>query len=213
MKYKIVIVDDHLLFSNSLKMMINSFEDFEVSHTFDNGKKLKLFFQHDENNEEIDIILLDVNMPVLGGIDTMKWLKENKPNQKVLALSVNDKPETIIKMLQFGAKGYLLKDTTPSVFQSALLEVIQSGFFYTEYVTNIILNKIDGKKEEVILKDKELKFIQHACTKKTYKEIADIMFLSPKTIDGYRDAVFTKLNIKTRVGLVMYAIKNNLVQM
>ena len=121
--------------------------------------------------------------------------------------------ETIIKMLQFGAKGYLLKDTTPSVFQSALLEVIQTGFFYTEYVTNIILNKIDGKKEEVVLKDKELKFIQLACTEKTYKEIGDIMFLSPKTIDGYRDAVFTKLNIKTRVGLVMYAIKNNLVQM
>ena len=75
------------------------------------------------------------------------------------------------------------------------------------------IHKIDGKKEEVVLKDKELKFIQLACTEKTYKEIADILFLSPKTIDGYRDAVFTKLNIKTRVGLVMYAIKNNLVQM
>ena len=92
MKYKIVIVDDHLLFSNSLKMMINTFDDFQVTHTFDNGKKLKLFFQHTIEEEEIDIILLDVNMPVLGGIDTMKWIKENKPNQKVLALSINDKP-------------------------------------------------------------------------------------------------------------------------
>lgn len=213
MKYNIAIVDDHLLFSNSLKLMINSFENFQVVNTFDNGKKLKLFFQHQENTDDIDIILLDVNMPVLGGVDTMRWLKENKPNQKVMALSVNDKPETIIKMLQFGAKGYLLKDTTPSIFQSALLEVINTGFFYTEYVTNIILNKIDNKKVEVIFKEKELRFIQLACTEKTYKEIADIMFLSPKTIDGYRDAVFTKLNIKTRVGLVMYAIKNSLVQM
>lgn len=206
----IIIVDDHLLFSQSLKFLINSFENFKVIESFDNGKE---FISNIDNfNEEsIDLILLDVNMPILDGIETMKWIKEFKPDLKVIALSVNDDEETIIKMIKSGARGYLLKDTSPDVFYEAIKSVIDNGYFFTELVSSLLINRIDNQNINVSFKPKELEFIKYACTEKTYKEIANEMCLSPKTIDGYRENLFAKLEIKTRIGLVLYAIKNKIV--
>lgn len=210
---KVIIIDDHLLFSQSLKFLINSFDEFEVVNSFENGKD---FIDHIKSErlllDEVDIILLDVNMPVLDGLKTMEWLKNNKPEAKVIALSVNDDEETIIKMMTNGAKGYLLKDTSPQIFEEALKTVSDKGFFFTELVSGLLINRLDHKKgDKLELKEKEITFIKHACTEMTYKEIADEMCLSPKTIDGYRENLFTKLEIKTRIGLVLYAIKNKIV--
>ncbi|MBB1193174.1 DNA-binding response regulator [Flavobacterium sp. SOK18b] len=207
---KIIIVDDHLLFSQSLKLLINSFDDFEVVNSFENGKE---FINHLQENPEtiVDLVLLDVNMPILDGLSTIKWIKENQPNLNVIALSVNNDDETIIKMITNGAKGYLLKDTSPKIFQEAIIAVIEKGFYFTELVSSILINRIDRDSKKIILKEKELIFLKLACTEKTYKEIAEEMFLSPKTIDGYREVLFEKLEIKTRIGLVLYAIKNKIV--
>lgn len=205
----IVIVDDHLLFSQSLKFLINSFKNFNVIQNYENGKE----FISNINNfseDEIDLVLLDVNMPILDGLDTMKWIKEFMPNLKVIALSVNDEEETIIKMIKNGARGYLLKDTSPDVFHEAIKSVIDNGYFFTELVSGLLVNRIDNNKNYEF-KPKELEFIKYACTEKTYKEIANEMCLSPKTIDGYRESLFAKLEIKTRIGLVLYAIKNKIV--
>ncbi|TDX10422.1 response regulator transcription factor [Flavobacterium sp. S87F.05.LMB.W.Kidney.N] len=209
-KNKIIIVDDHLLFSQSLELLIKSFGDYDVIQRFENGK---VFIDYLEENTsaEIDLILLDVNMPVLDGLSTMKWLKDNRPDLKVIALSVNDDEEIIIKMITNGAKGYLLKDTSPEIFREAIECVVEKGFYFTELVSGMLINKVNSDNRKINLKEKEIVFIKHACTEMTYKEIASQMCLSPKTIDGYREILFDKLEIKTRIGLVLYAIKHKIV--
>lgn len=209
-KIKIMIVDDHLLFSQSLSFLISTFKEFEVCGSYINGKEFTNAIEA-ENFEKPNIILLDVNMPIMDGIETIKWIKQNHPDLKVLALSVNDDEETIMKMIANGAKGYLLKDTDPKTFKEALLEVHNKGFYYTEIVSGILINKLNQNDNKVILKEREVEFIKLACTEKTYKEIADGMCLSPKTIDGYRENLFQKLELKTRIGLVLYAIKHKIV--
>jgi DNA-binding NarL/FixJ family response regulator len=209
-KSKIIIVDDHLLFSQSLELLIKSFGDYEVIERFENGKVFIDYLQSN-TSAEINLILLDVNMPVLDGLSTMKWLKENRPDLNVIALSVNDDEEIIIKMITNGAKGYLLKDTSPEIFKDAIECVIEKGFYFTELVSGMLLNKVNSDPNKVCLKEKEILFIKHACTEMTYKEIASQMCLSPKTIDGYRESLFDKLELKTRIGLVLYAIKHKIV--
>lgn len=207
-KIKIVIVDDHLLFSQSLSFLINSFKEFVVFGNYNNGKD---FLEGLSKTDEIpDLVLLDVNMPVMDGVETMKRLKEGYPGLRVLALSVNDDEDTIIKMISSGASGYLLKDTHPNVFREALLKVHETGYFYTEMVSGVLINKLEAS-NKASLKERELEFIRLACTEMTYREIADEMCLSPKTVDGYRENLFQKLEIKTRIGLVLYAMKNKIV--
>ncbi|MGH2664958.1 response regulator transcription factor [Flavobacterium sp.] len=208
-KIKITIVDDHLLFSQSLSFLIGSFKEFTVIGNYNNGKEFINSFS--EEAETPDIVLLDVNMPIMDGHETIKWLKENNPGLKVLALSVNDDEDTIMKMITNGAKGYLLKDTHPNTFKEALLEVFNKGFYYSEMVSGFLINKLGNNENKITLKDREVEFIKLACSEKTYKEIADGMCLSPKTIDGYRENLFQKLEIKTRIGLVLYAIKHKIV--
>ncbi len=208
-KSKVIIVDDHLLFSQSLMFLINSFDGFEVIQQFENGKHFINYVQ--EHPElEVDLILMDVNMPVMDGVAAMRWLKSHRPELKAIALSVNDDEQVIIKMLKNGVKGYLLKDTSPELFEEALRTVIHTGFYFTEMITGILVNKISESDEGLLLKDKEIEFIQLACSEKTYKEIATQMCLSPKTIDGYRESIFQKLNVKTRIGLVLYAIRHKI---
>lgn len=191
-KNKILIVDDHLLFSQSLELLIKSFGDYEVIERFENGKVF-IDYIEENNSTEIDLILLDVNMPVLDGLSTMKWLKDYRPDLKVIALSVNDDEEIIIKMITNGAKGYLLKDTSPEIFKEAIECVIEKGFYFTELVSGMLINKVNSNDKKINLKEKEIVFIKHACTEMTYKEIASEMCLSPKTIDGYREILLTNL--------------------
>ena len=154
---------------------------------------------------------MDINMPILNGIETTEWIRENYPEVNVMALSVEDEDYTILKMLKAGAVGYLLKDTEKIILEKALIEIVENGFYHTKNVTNILMNSISGNEiKEIVFKERELVFMKLACTELTYKEIADKMCLSPKTIDGYRNTLFSKLNVKNRVGLVMYAVKNKI---
>lgn len=209
-KLKIVIVDDHLLFAQSLSYLIGTFGEYNVIGHFVNGKE---FITSLEQGEVLpDLVLLDVNMPIMDGIETMKYLNSNHPNLKVLALSVNNDEETVMQMLTSGAKGYILKDTSPNLFKQAMDEVHEKGFYYTEMVSNFLIHSLNKNEEQLVLKDREVEFIKLACTEKTYKEIADIMCLSPKTIDGYRENLFQKLDVKTRIGIVLYAIKHKIIE-
>ena len=210
-KYKIVIVDDHLLFSNSLKKLIEGFADYLVTKQLVNGKDLVDYLSSESNPP--DLILLDVKMPVMDGKATMDWIAQNSPSTKVLVLSMDDDESTIIYMLRKGAKGYILKDIDPSKFKEALENVLHKGFYHSERVSAVLLGEIHKPElNQTSLNDRERTFLDLACSDKTYKEIASEMFLSPKTIDGYRATLFKKLNVKSRVGLAMYAIKNGLVE-
>jgi DNA-binding NarL/FixJ family response regulator len=210
-KIDLLIVDDHMLFSQALHGLVSNFDELNVLAVLNNGKELVNYFL--EGNLQPHIVLMDIQMPLMNGIEATSWLKENRPAIKVLALSMEAEEDTILKMLRAGAKGYLLKDIHPTVLQHAINEVYINGFYYTENVTNTLLNSINNpqKNSKVQLKDRELEFLKLACSEMTYKQIAEKMFLSPKTIENYREALFEKLEAKTRIGLVLYAIKEKIV--
>jgi len=210
----IVLTDDHALLRNGLAELVK-----KLGHTVffeaNNGKDLIDQLNPDNLPE---LVLMDINMPVMDGYETTQWLKQNHPDIKVLALSMYDNETSIIRMLKSGARGYILKDSEPAELKAAIEDVMNKGFYYSELVSGKLMyaiNKMDdngnGLKNLVPLNERETDFLKYACTEMTYKEIADKMFVSPRTIDGYRDALFEKLQVKTRVGLVMYAIKNGIV--
>lgn len=211
-KIKIAIVDDHKLVSKALENMISFNSNFQVIMNCFNGQdfldKLRKTATHP------DVILMDINMPIKNGIETTEEITAEFPNLKVIALTMEDHEATIIKMLRAGAKGYLLKDMSPDILFDAINIVHEKGVFYTDLVTQSLLNiKTEEKfmfELQENLKEREIEFIKLACSELTYREIADKMFLSPRTIDGYRDSVFIKLNVKTRVGIVLFAIKHHL---
>lgn len=201
----IVVVDDHTLLSQAISGLVNSFDKYKVLYSCKNGQEFidQLVFP----DKQPDIVLMDVNMPIMDGIETTAHLKEYFPDIKVLALSVEEEEHTILKMLRAGAKGYLLKDTEKAVLLQALNELITQGYYHTNTVSKMLVKSLEID-NTLSLKEREIEFIKHACTEMTYNEIAEKMFLSPKTVQGYRDSVFSKLNLKNRTGLVIYAIKN-----
>ena len=208
----IAIVDDHTLMSKALENMIMESPQYRVITNHPNGEE---FIAALENASELPaVVLMDINMPYKNGIETTEWLTEHHPDIKVIALTMEDDEKVLIKMLKAGAKGYLLKDMQPAILFQAIDTVFDKGSFYTDFVAQKLLKvkSEDIRNASLLseLKDREKEFIKWACSELTYKEIADKMFLSPKTIDGYRDSVFTKLEIKNRAGLVLFALKHDL---
>ena len=208
---KIALIDDHVILRKSLSVLIGMLQDFNVMMEAGNGKE----FIDQLNKDNIpDIVLMDITMPVMDGVETTKWIKQNHPNIKVVALSMIKNDLIIIRMLKNGARGYILKDCEPEELRYALREVHEKGYFYNELVTPRMKVKEVDKEEPVqknMINEGELSFLRWACTEKTYKEIADEMGVSARTVDGYRDALFQKLNVTTRVGLAIYAIRHELV--
>lgn len=211
----VALVDDHELLRTGLAAIINSFEGFKVALEANNGQQ---FIDKVKTKSPPDIVLLDITMPVMDGYETSIWIKANLPQTKVLVLSMLENDTAIIRMLKNGARGYILKDSKPKVFKDALDSIRDSGYFINELVSNKLMHYINH--EEVFdsdtfalnnLSENEVIFLKWICTDKTYKEIADEMCLSPRTIDTYRDNLFKKLDVKTRVGLAIFAIKNSIV--
>lgn len=209
-KYSVVIVEDHTLLSQAIAGMVNTFDKFKVLYTCKNGQELIDKFSESPKNIP-DIVLMDINMPIMNGLETTEWITKNHPIVNVVALSVEDEENTILKMLRVGAKGYLLKDVEKTILEHALIEIMDVGFYHSKNVASLLVKSLSGKGNGgPQFKENELIFMKLACTEFTYKEIADKMFLSPKTIDGYRDVLFDKLGIRNRVGLAVYAIKNKI---
>lgn len=206
--YTVVIVEDYVLLSQALASLVNSFDNFEVLYNCNSGKELLKRLK--KSPVRPDIVLMDTHNSECDRIETTEILNSNWPSISVVALSVENKDETVLKMIEAGAKGYILKQVSKTTLEKALLEVMEFGYFHNRSLSRILMNSITNPKKKISLKDIEKKFIQYSCTEMTYKEIADKMCKSPKTIDGYRNRLFEKLNLKNRTGLVIYAIKNNL---
>ena len=211
------MVDDHVLLRNGLASLIESFGDYNVLFQADNGRDF-VEALHSDNLPQI--VLMDINMPLMDGYETTYWLKKNYPLVKVLALSMYDNENSIIRMFRAGAKGYILKDCDPAELKEALNALITKGFYYSEMITGKLIHSInifdenESQVETVIkLNDKEILFLKYACSELPYKEIAGKMFLSPRTIDSYRDDLFQKFNVRTRVGLVIYAVKYGIINL
>jgi DNA-binding NarL/FixJ family response regulator len=213
----LALVDDHRLFRKGLMSLIDLINDeYEILFEADNG--LDLQTKIDAKNPP-DIYLMDVNMPDMDGFATVNWLRENFPLSKVLVVSMIENEEIIVKMLKLGVKGYLSKDVEPQTLSEALRAIKNKGFYYTDYITGKLVHSLqfpetnDSSQSTVQISEKERIFLKLACSEMTYNEIAGKMFLSPKTIDGYRNSLFEKLEVKSRVGLVLFAIKNGYVDL
>jgi len=209
----VALVDDHKLLRSGLSNFIKTDPGFQVLFEADNGLDLQEKIKADQAP---DVILMDINMPLMDGYEATRWLHTHHSQVKVIALSMYDGEECIIRMLRSGARGYLLKDTEPAELARAIQETHQNGFYYTPMVTRHIASLINDnendKKATPGLTEREMELLQYMASELTYKEIADKMFLSPKTIEGHREKICEKLQLKTRVGLVMYAIKNGIVK-
>jgi DNA-binding NarL/FixJ family response regulator len=205
----VALVDDHRLFRSGIASLINNFPGYKVLFEASNGKDLVARISKKLRPQ---IILLDLNMPVMDGLETATWLQEHYPEISIIVLSMFDDSEKVLSMISTGVKGYLLKDAEPDEFKKSLDLVAASGVYFPSFVTKHLVQSLSHDYEKNPLNNRELEFIKLACTEMTYKEIAGKMCISVRTVDGYRDALFEKLNIKNRVGLVIYAIKNKLVQ-
>jgi len=213
MKITLGIADDHQLFLKSLSLLISSLEDFNIVVEAMNGKDL--IEKLEMKKIEPDIILLDVNMPVMDGKQTAEYLTQKFPAVKLVALSMKDDDATIISMIKAGCCSYLLKDIHPEELNKALHEIHKKGYYNSD-AANINYRRLlqhQEKQNELQLTDKEKQFLQFACSDATYKQIASEMHVSERTVDGYRENLFKKLNVQSRTGMALEAIRRNLVNL
>jgi len=214
MQYSVVIADDHLLIAKALAAIIDTFKKYKVLYEVPDGKALIEQFKYKQRIP--DIVLLDINMPEMDGFETAKWLTQHHPEILILALSMQNDEQTLIKMIKAGARGYLVKNIHPVELEKALDTLVEKGVYYSDIQMSKVMSHItreDDPKENIrLLNDREKEFLQYSASEFTYKEIAEKMFCSPRTVESYRDALFEKLHLKTRVGLVVYAIKNGLIK-
>ena len=212
-KIQVAIADDHSLLRNALARLINTFDDYTILFEADNGKELRTkIMQH----VIPDIVLLDVSMPEMDGFETTQWLRKNYPQIKILVLSMMSDEKTIIKMFRLGAKGYFLKNTDPAELKSAMDAVIHKNVYLSEFISEKLVSGLHHDPgpdtKEIILNEREREFLRWTCSELSYKEIAAKMSLSPHTVDDYRQSLFNKLKVHSRVGLVIYAIKNGIME-
>jgi two-component system, NarL family, invasion response regulator UvrY len=210
---KIGLVDDHILIRDALANVVRSFDEFSVSLVAENGKE----FIEKLNPVNIpEILLLDLNMPEMDGHATTQWILKNHPEIKILMLTMYD-ADSLIHLIKAGVRGFLKKDVPPGELRHALKCILTDGNYFSQSITSRLFNlvKNQGNKNSlwgtIILNENEISFLKLVATELTYKEMAQKMQISPRTIDNYRDALFLKLNVKSRVGLALYAIKSGIV--
>lgn len=212
---RVAIADDHIMMRKGAVSLLNSFEGVEVVLEADNGDML--IKQLKETKKIPDICILDISMPVLNGFETILELKYNWPEMKCLVLSMHNNEFSILRMIKSGANGYLLKASPPEELYAALLSIYKKGYYDSELVSSSIFQVVEAKfkNKELLPKitDKELEFLAFCCSELNYKEIAAKMKLSVRTVEGYRDNLFDKLQVNTRIGLVMFAINTGLLSL
>ncbi len=215
---KIVLVDDHVLLRNGLSVIIGGFDDFTILFEANHGQH---FIEKLDPENLPDIVLLDVTMPVMNGFETAEWIFTHHPSIKVMVLSMLGDERTIIKMLKMGALGYMTKDTDPKELNRALNELYYKGIYFNQLLCNNLVHSVRNGMEEpndeyqilINLPEREKEFLKLLATDLTLKEIAAKMSLSPRTIDGYRDNLFEKVKVTNRVGLVLFALRNDLIHL
>lgn len=219
MSVKLALVDDHQLVRSGIKLLLENTLGYKVIIEASNGRE---FLDKLENSKQLpQIAFIDVTMPILNGFDTCKILKEQHPKIKVIALSVHNDLKTISAMIESGANAYLLKDSSPELVKSTVMQVTEKGYYYDKIVIESFIqanvNEQQAKQKKKMsndllaeLTEREIEFIKHCCTELTYKEIAHLMGITPRTVDGYRESVFLKLNLKSRTGIVLFSVHNDL---
>lgn len=211
---KIALADDHILLRTALASLIDSFDHCKVIQQAGDGDEL---IEQIKQGCRPDVIILDLNMPRKDGYEAAVWLKNNFPQIHVMMLTMYDSESALIRLLQAGVKGFLKKDIHPSELRFAIQSVIQSGYYYSHNTSGKLasLFRTSGDKapslHKNMLTEQEVDFLKFASSELTYKEIAQKMGLNPRSVDSLRDHLFDKLDVRSRVGLAMYAIRHGIV--
>ncbi|MEO8255645.1 MAG: response regulator transcription factor [Flavobacterium sp.] len=215
---KIILVDDEVLFRKGISFLLSREENIKVLFEASNGLEL-IEFLNDINHPKPDIVIMDLKMPFLNGIEATKILRKNFPDIKIVALTSYDSDSFIINMVDVGAVSYLIKNTTPQDLFATINEVAEKGFYYSDYVMNIIQKDIVANKKAKcsfdtnFLTSRELEVLQLICKQKSTIEIGEKLFISPRTVEGHRNNLLLKTESKNIAGLVVFAIQHKLVSL
>lgn len=211
---KVVIADDHALFRAGVKTALSMKKDVELIAEADNGMQLLNLLKHIEP----DVILLDIQMPIMDGIATLPEIRKLYPQVKVIILSMHNDHSMISKLMEIGANSYLTKNSDSENIYNAIKTCYEQEFFFNELTNKALLTGLRTKRndtglhQEVNLSEKELTILKLMCEEKTTKEIADMVDISPRTVEAIRDKLKTKTGAKSMAGLVMYAVKNGIIE-
>ena len=210
---KVIIADDHVLFRSGVRAALSVKKDVELIAEADNGMQLLNLLKH----VEPDVILLDIQMPIMDGIATLPEIRKLYPQVKVIILSMHNDQSMISKLMEIGANSYLTKNSDSEMIYNAIKTCYEQEFFFNELTNKAVLTGLrtkrgdNGASQEVNLTEKELTILKMMCEEKTTKEIAEIVEISPRTVEAIRDKLKTKTGAKSMAGLVMYAVKNGII--
>jgi DNA-binding NarL/FixJ family response regulator len=211
---KVAIADDHVLFRAGVKTALSIKKDVELIAEADNGLQLLHLLKHIEP----DVILLDIQMPIMDGIQTLPEIRKIRPEAKVIILSMHNDHSMISKLMEIGANSYLTKNSDSETIYQAIVTCFEQEFYFNDLTNKALLNGIRNKRNEILgtqeasLNDKELRVLKLMCEEKTTKEIAEIVDISPRTVEAIRDKLKVKTGAKSMAGLVMYAVKHGIIE-
>jgi DNA-binding NarL/FixJ family response regulator len=211
---KIALVDDEVLFRKGISFLLQREENIEIVFEASNGEEL--ISSLDEQEIKPDIIIMDLKMPVLNGVEATKIIRKTFPEIKIIALTSYDSKSFVANMIQIGAVAYLIKNATPKELIHTINEVAKKGFYYNANVLKTIQDTIvsckqsRGTLETNFLSPREIEILQLICQQKTTSEIAELLFLSPRTVEGHRNNLLLKTESRNIAGLVVYAIQNEI---
>ncbi|WP_419801174.1 response regulator [Mucilaginibacter sp.] len=210
----LAIADDHKIFREGLKATLEDCADLNLVFEAANGIELVKQLAH----KNPDVVLMDIKMPEMDGMQATAYIQENFGHVKVLALSMHNEDKYILDMMKAGASGYLLKNAEPQEIIDAVFTVYKKGFYFNEHLSVTLIKQLMGNssqaknKGETELNEREIEVLKLICQEKQNTEIADKLFLSVRTVEGYRTRLFEKTGCKNIVGLVIYAIKKGVIE-
>lgn len=213
-KIRYIIADDHKIFRKGVIFSLSDFEELEFIGEAENGKTLIELLK----NKKPDIILMDLKMPEMDGMEATQIIHQQFPDIKIIVLSMYDDEKFIVHLMETGASGYLLKNSEPDEIKDAITGAFANGYYFTDMVNRAMLQKIVTHKQfkptfnnDIQLTGREIEVLQLICQEHTAPEIAKMVFLSPRTVEGIRGRLIEKIGVKNTAGLVMYAFRNGLI--
>ena len=211
---KIILTEDHVIVRNGLKVLIEKLGPYKISGEYNNGKELVDAYPF---SSDPDLIILDLDMPQMDGAAVVKWMHEHKVTTPVLLLTLNDNEEQIVKLFHLGVRGYLHKNCSSDTMKKAISEILHTGYYHDELFSKAMQGwqaPTPHHQPEEHLTDRELQFLKLVCHEDeyTYNQIADIMEVGRRTVDNFRESIFDKFGIKSKTGLVLFAIKQGIIK-
>jgi DNA-binding NarL/FixJ family response regulator len=212
---KIILVDDEVLFRKGISFLLEREKNFEVVFEASDGNELISFLRNTETHP--DIIVMDIKMPSLNGVEATKMIHKEFPEIKIIALTSYDSKSFVANMIDVGAVSYLVKNATPQELLTTINEVAEKGFYYSDYVMGVIQETVVTNKNSKshydinFLTARESEVLQLICKQKNTAEIAQLLFISPRTVEGHRNNLLLKTESRNIVGLVVYALQNEIV--